>query len=74
MGLRQQAEIRGKYGIGLQHPFSLAGAPTSGASGSFVGRAVPGSLLVDTVGGKLYVATNATTSSSVTWQVAGLQT
>lgn len=45
-----------------------------GASGTFVGRAVVGSLLIDTTGGVLYIATSATTGASVTWQVVGAQT
>lgn len=61
-------------GDGLRSPFLNAGAPTSGASGTFVGRAVVGSLLIDTTGGVLYIATSATTGASVTWQVVGAQT
>jgi hypothetical protein len=60
-------------GYGLSHPFLLAGAPTSGASGSFVTRAQVGSLLIDTVNGKLHIATVAT-GATVTWTVVGLQT
>jgi len=58
---------------GLVGPFLNAGAPTSGASGSFVRDAVVGSLLVDTVAGKLHIATVAT-GSTVTWVVVGSQT
>jgi hypothetical protein len=61
-------------GYGLSHPFLLAGAPTSGASGSFVGKAQVGSLLVDTSGGLLYQASSATTATTVTWVKVGLQT
>jgi hypothetical protein len=59
-------------GYGLARPFLLAGAPTSGASGSFVNKALVGSLLIDTVNGKLYIATAA--GSSVTWISVGSQT
>ena len=59
-------------GLGLANPFLLAGAPTSGAAGSFVNRAVIGSLLIDTSAGKLYIATVAT-GSTVTWTVVGSQ-
>jgi hypothetical protein len=58
-------------GYGLKQPFLLAGAPVNGASGSFVTRALVGSLLVDTANGKLYIATAA--GSSVTWTLVGSQ-
>jgi hypothetical protein len=75
VGLRQLAQYRAKAeGLGLAVPFTLAGAPTNGAAGSFVGRAVVGSLLVDTTTPKLYQATAATTPTSVTWAAVGLQT
>jgi hypothetical protein len=73
MGLKDLTAYRAKFGIGLAHPFLLGGAPTSGASGSFVGRAVVGSQLIDTTNGKVYVATVAT-SSTVTWVSVGSQT
>jgi hypothetical protein len=57
---------------GLVGPLLNAGAPTSGASGSFVKDAVVGSLLVDTSAGKLYVATVAT-GATVTWTLVGSQ-
>jgi hypothetical protein len=72
MGLKAIIANEGKQSQGLRVPFQLAGAPTSGASGSYVGRAVVGSQLVDTTNGKLYVAT-AASSSSVTWTVVGSQ-
>jgi hypothetical protein len=72
MGLKTLASYAAKYSTGLGTPLLLAGAPTSGASGSFVGRAVVGSLLIDTTNGKAYIAT-AATSSSVTWTVVGSQ-
>jgi hypothetical protein len=74
MGVKQRLIEQAADGTGLDRPFLLNGAPTSGASGSFVGKAVPGSLLIDLSGGKLYVSMNTTTSTNVQWQVAGLQT
>jgi hypothetical protein len=73
MGLKQLEQYRAKYGAGLNYPFTVAGAPVSGASGSYVGRAVVGSQLIDVTNGKMYVATVAT-SSTVTWTVTGSQT
>jgi hypothetical protein len=72
MGTRQLNSYAAKYSNGLDRPFQLAGAPTSGASGSYVGRAAVGSELIDNVAGKLYVATVAT-SSTVTWVLVGSQ-
>ena len=48
-----------------------AGAPTSGTSGTFVGKAGPGCLLIDTTNKKLYINTN--TKASPTWTVVGSQ-
>jgi hypothetical protein len=73
MGTKQLAQQDAKFSTGLEVPFQNAGAPTSGASGSFVGRAVVGSLLIDTTNGKLYIATVAT-ASTVTWVSVGSQT
>lgn len=56
---------------GLGTPFLNAGAPA--ANTTFVGRAVVGSLLIDTAAGKLYIATVAT-ATTVTWTVVGSQT
>jgi hypothetical protein len=72
MSVRTTLARQAQDGYGLSQPFLLAGAPTSGASGSFVGRAVVGSLLIDTSAGKLYIATVAT-GSTVTWTVVGTQ-
>jgi hypothetical protein len=72
MSVKTTLAKQAQDGLGLASPFLLAGAPTSGASGSFVGRAVVGSLLIDTSGGKLYIATVAT-GSTVTWTVVGMQ-
>lgn len=58
---------------GRQIPFQLAGAPTSGVSGSFVTLAQVGSLLLDTSAGKLYIATVAN-GSTVTSVSVGSQT
>jgi hypothetical protein len=73
VGTKQQASYDAKFTNGLGQPFSLAGAPTSGASGSYLGRAAVGSQLIDTVAGKLYIATVAT-PSTVTWTLVGAQT
>ena len=77
MGTRQLAAYKAKLGnSGLDTPFQLAGAPTSGAGGSYAGRATVGSQLVDTTNGKLYIATAAIggASPSVTWVSVGSQT
>jgi hypothetical protein len=78
MGTRQLAQYEAKLssgggGSGLTEPFQFAGAPTSGAAGTFVGRAVIGSLLIDTTNGLLYQATSATTATTVTWGKVGPQ-
>jgi hypothetical protein len=72
MSVRATLAKQSQDGYGLSQPFLLAGAPTSGASGSFVNKAVVGSLLIDTSAGKLYIATVAT-GSTVTWTVVGSQ-
>jgi hypothetical protein len=51
--------------------YSNAGAPTSGASGTYVNEAGPGSLLVDTTNKKAYI--NTGTKASPTWTVVGSQ-
>jgi hypothetical protein len=73
MSLIAQVAKANRANRGLVGPFLNAGAPTSGASGSFVKDAVVGSLLVDTSAGKLYVATVAT-GATVTWTLVGSQT
>jgi hypothetical protein len=72
MGTKLQAQYAAKYSNGQMVPFQLAGTPVNGASGSFVNRATVGSQLIDTVTGKLYIAT-AATGSSVTWTLVGAQ-
>jgi hypothetical protein len=72
MSVRTTLAKQSQDGYGLAQPFLLAGAPASGAGGSFVNRAVVGSLLIDTSAGKLYIATVAT-GSTVTWTVVGSQ-
>lgn len=47
-----------------------AGAPTSGTSGTFVGLAGPGALLIDYINGILYINTN--TMASPTWAKTSL--
>ena len=73
MGYRNLAALAAKASSGMSTPFQLAGAPTSGAGGSFATRAMVGSLLLDTTTGKLYAAT-VVGGGSVTWQLIGLQT
>jgi hypothetical protein len=52
-------------------PFlTIAGAPTSGTSGSFVGQAGPGTLLIDFTNAILYINTN--TLASPTWTKTSL--
>lgn len=72
MSLRDQLAKANRANHGLAGPLLNAGAPTSGASGSFVKDAVVGSLLVDTTAGKLYIATVAT-GATVTWVLVGSQ-
>jgi hypothetical protein len=73
MGMRQLVQYEAKLSGGLRAPFQLAGAPTSGAGGSFAARASVGSQLIDTVAGKLYACT-AAGGGSVTWVLVGAQT
>ena len=73
MSVKTRLAKEAQDGYGLTSPFLLAGAPTSGASGSFVTRAQVGSLLIDTAAGKLHIATVAT-GATVTWTVVGVQT
>jgi hypothetical protein len=72
VGTKHQASYDAKFSNGLGVPFQLAGAPTSGASGSYLGRATVGSQLIDTVNGKYYIATVAT-PSTVMWTLVGAQ-
>jgi hypothetical protein len=72
MGLKEQASLRAKYGIGLAHPFLVAGAPTNNVTR--LGTAVVGSQLIDTTNGKLYVCTATNGTSTITWTVTGSQT
>ncbi len=60
-------------GSGLDAPLLNAGAPTSGAGGTYSGTAAVGSLLIDTTNGKLYICTNATVGASFAWTVVGAQ-
>jgi hypothetical protein len=73
MGTKNLNAYAAKYSNGLDRPFQVNGTPVNGASGTYVGRAAVGSLLVDTSVGKLYCATVAT-SSTVTWTLVGAQT
>ena len=53
-------------------PYTNAGAPTNGTSGTLAGTAAKGALLVNTSNGKLYV--NSGTAASPTWTLIGTQT
>jgi hypothetical protein len=68
MGYRQLAAYQARATNGMSTPFQLNGTPTSGAGGSFAGRAVVGSLLLDYATGKLYACT-ASAGGSVIWQL-----
>lgn len=72
MSVRTTLAKLAQDGYGLARPFLLSGAPINGASGSFVGRAQVGSLLIDTSAGKLYIATVAT-GATVSWTLVGSQ-
>jgi hypothetical protein len=54
-------------GSGLDTPFHWPAAPTSGASGTYVGVAVAGATLLNTATGDLYVASDATAPTNVSW-------
>jgi hypothetical protein len=71
MSVRTTLAKQAQDGYGLARPFLLAGGPVNGASGSFVNKALIGSLLVDTVNGRLFIATAA--GASVTWTLVGSQ-
>lgn len=51
--------------------FTNAGAPTDGTSGTYAGRAGPGSVLSDVTNTNLYI--NTGTLASPTWTVVGTQ-
>ena len=72
MSVKTRLAKEAQDGYGLARPFLLAGAPVNGASGSFVTRALVGSLLIDTVNGRLFIATVAT-GTTVTWTLVGSQ-
>lgn len=59
-------------GSGYGEPLRFAGAPSSGANGTYAGKnAGPGALLNDITNGKLYE--NTGTAASPTWTVVGSQ-
>ena len=58
-------------GNGLSSPYQNAGAPTNNVTQ--LGNAVVGSLLIDTVNGKLFICTATNGTSTVTWTVVGTQ-
>lgn len=72
MSVRTTLAKQAQDGYGLARPFLLAGVPVNGASGSYVGRAQVGSLLIDTANGRLFIATVAT-GATVTWTLVGSQ-
>lgn len=55
-----------KKGTEVYPPYTNAGAPTSGGSGTLLGTAEKGALLIDTTNGTLYQC-SASSSSSITW-------
>jgi hypothetical protein len=59
---RKQVDVGGAV-------LTIAGAPSNGASGTFAGYALPGTLLVDVTNKKLYQNTN--TKASPTWGSIG---
>ena len=61
-------------GSGTGSPLTFAGAPTSGAGGTYSGVAVVGSQLIDTTNGKLYICTVATPGATFAWVSVGGQT
>jgi hypothetical protein len=58
-------------GNGLGTPLQLAGAPTNNVT--YLGQAQVGSLLIDTVAGKLWICTATNGSTTITWTVVGSQ-
>ena len=58
------------YGNGLSQPFLNAGAP---GANFLAGSAALGSLLIDTVGAKLYICTATNGTTTATWTVVGTQ-
>ena len=73
MGIRDTQKLAAKYTTGFDQPFQFAGAPTSGAGGTYAARAAVGSLLVDTTNARLYICT-AASGGSVTWANVNTQT
>ena len=76
MGYRQLAAYDGKAARGMTIPFQMAGAPTSGAGGTFAAYAAVGSTLVDYTNGKEYICTawSAGSPPTLTWVSVGSQT
>jgi hypothetical protein len=58
-------------GNGLGRPLLNAGAPV--ANTTYLGAAVVGSLLIDTVNGVLYICTATNGTSTITWTKVGTQ-
>jgi hypothetical protein len=71
MGTRQLAQYKSKLsGNGLEVPFQSSGAPVNGTS--FAGRAVVGSICIDTTNGKAFICNSL--SGGPQWVVVGSQT
>lgn len=58
-------------GSGLDQPLRSAGPPV--ANVTHLGRAVVGSVLIDTVNGQHYICTATNTTSTITWTKTGTQ-
>lgn len=54
-----------------ERPYYNAGEPDGGATGTLVGVARVGSLLIDTTNGKVYMCTNDTVGASFAWTLVG---
>ncbi len=72
MGYLNPEAGKARESLATLGPFSNAGAPTSGTSGTLAGKAEKGAQLTDTANGKVYV--NTGTKASPTWTVVGSQT
>jgi hypothetical protein len=72
MGLKHIAQYKAKATAGTEVPFQSSGAPTNNVTQ--LGRAIVGSLLVDTTNGKAYICTATNGTSTITWVSVGSQT
>ena len=60
-------------GQGSYGPFTVNAAPVNGASGTEVGTAAPGALLIRTDAGQIRLYQNTNTLASPTWTAVGTQ-